>query len=142
MNISPNGISLIKSFEGLRLDAYTDSDGILTIGYGHTGLDVTPDLTITEGEAEQILMQDLESEEKCVNNCVKVALTQSQFDALVSFTYNLGCGSLRNSILLLKLNDGDDTGAATEFIRWCHVKGEVSPGLLARREAEQAMFLA
>lgn len=141
MNISEAGIELIKSFESCRLDAYRDSVGVLTIGYGHI-FGVYDGQHITEEEAERLLKVDLEMVEKCLANCVKVDITQSQYDALCSFTFNLGCGALRNSRLLLKLNDMDDEGAAFEFTRWDHAGGKVLAGLTRRRKAESELFSA
>src|SRR6478672_1366477 len=99
MNVSEEGITLIKRFEGLSLSAYQDSVGVWTIGYGHTK-NVNPGDELEEHEADFYLRQDLEGAEKCVNACVKGAITQGQFDALVSFAFNLGCGQLRKSTLL------------------------------------------
>ena len=97
----------IKNHEGLRLTAYKDGGGVWTIGYGHTGSDVREGLTIPLSEAERLLTRDLRVAEGHVNDAVKVKLTQNQFDALVSFTYNLGGGAFRSSTLLKLLNAGD-----------------------------------
>lgn len=141
MKISDQGIALIKEFEGCELTAYVCPAGVLTIGVGHTGRDVHAGQTITEEEADELLRKDLETFERCVNNYVG-PVTQSQFDALVSFAFNLGCDALRNSTLLRKLNDGDDVGAADEFGKWVKAGGKVLPGLVRRREAEKALFLS
>ncbi|MDE1715762.1 lysozyme [Chromobacterium amazonense] len=140
MKTSQNGIAIIQKFEGLRLTAYRDIVGVLTIGYGHTGPDVTPGLTITQPRAVALLQQDLAKFEAGVSRLVKVPLSQNQFDALVSFSYNLGLGSLQNSTLLRLLNAGDYVGAAGQFILWDKAGGKAVPGLLARRTAEQALF--
>lgn len=142
MNVSLAGIAFIKQQEGLRQVAYRDSAGILTIGYGHTGSDVTQGIMVTESQAEQLLLKDLETAEKCVNNCVKLSITQNQFDALISLAFNIGCGNFGQSHVLARLNDGDDANAANDFLNWSHCNGVEVPGLLARREAEKAMFLA
>lgn len=142
MNISDEGLALIKKFEGLRLEAYFDSVGVLTIGYGHTGQDVTEGMKIDEAVADALLRRDVASAEGCVNGCVTVEITQQEFDALVSFAFNLGCRTLKNSTLLRKLNASDYDGAALEFPKWCHAGGKELPGLVARREAEQALFEA
>ena len=134
-------IDLIKQFEGCRLEAYKDSVGIATIGYGHVS-GVTLGMTITQAEADAYLEADLAVAAKCVNNSVRVPLTQGQTDAICSFVFNLGCGALRNSTLLRKLNDGDDEGASLEFGKWNHAGGVVLAGLTARREAEMEQFLA
>src|ERR1700743_31650 len=100
MDYSDAGYALTEEFEGLRLTAYQDSVGVWTIGYGHTGADVTPDLTITQEQAGALLQQEVAASVSCVNAAVTVELAQNQFDALVDFTFNLGCGSLRSSTLL------------------------------------------
>ena len=141
MQISENGLDLIKQSESLRLDAYQDSVGVWTIGYGHT-IGVKENDRITQEQAEAFLKTDLETVEKCIVNCVSVNLTQGQYDALCSFVFNLGCIALRNSTLLRKLNAGDDVGAAEEFKRWDHAGGKVLAGLTKRRNAEAEMFLA
>lgn len=139
MIIGTNGLNLIKHFEGLRLSAYQCSAHVWTIGYGHTA-DVGENDVITEEEALYFLHQDLAESERAVNQYVHVPLTQNQFDALVSFVFNLGAGNFLTSTLLKKLNSGDD-GAAQEFGRWIHASGKALPGLVRRREAERALFL-
>jgi lysozyme len=134
------GLDLIKSFEGLRLSAYRDSVGIWTIGYGHTK-GVKPGDTITVEQANDFLREDLRDAERAVNDLTFLNLTQSQFDALVSFTFNLGRGNLQASTLLRRVNEGDFEGAAEEFLRWTKAGGKVLPGLVRRREAERALFL-
>ncbi|MBN3006243.1 lysozyme [Chromobacterium alkanivorans] len=141
MNISANGVKLIQQFEGLRLKAYQDAVGVWTIGYGHTGPDVTPGLVITQAQADALLARDLSRFEAGVTRLVQVPLNQNQFDALVSFSYNLGLGSLQNSTLLRLLNQRDYAGAAAQFPRWNKAGGKVLPGLTRRRAAEQALFL-
>jgi lysozyme len=140
MDISQNGLSLIEGFEGLRLTAYQDQVGVWTIGYGHTGRDVTPGLTITKDQANGLLHKDVQVPVQTINNSVKVALSQNQFDALVSFIYNLGTGSFLSSTLLKKLNTGDYTGAAQEFLRWNRAGGVVVQGLTNRRTKEMQLF--
>lgn len=134
------GLDLIKSFEGLRLSAYRDSVGIWTIGYGHTK-GVKPGDTITVEQANDFLREDLRDAERAVNDLTFLNLTQNQFDALVSFTFNLGRGNLQASTLLRRVNEGDFEGAAEEFLRWTKAGGKVLPGLVRRREAERALFL-
>jgi lysozyme len=141
MNISESGLALIKEHEGLRLDSYQDVVGVWTVGYGHTGAEVHEGLHITQDAANVLLLGDVETAEKCIQNCVAVTLTQSQFDALCSFVFNLGCTALRNSTLLRKLNAGDDVGAAEEFLRWNHAGGKIMAGLTKRRAEEMEMFL-
>ena len=140
MKISDEGIGLIKRFEGCRLKAYQDSVGVWTIGFGSTRGVGAGDV-ITQEEADRRLLADLETVEKCINNSVAVELTQQQYDALCSFTFNLGCGALRGSTLLKKLNDGDDDGAAQEFARWNKAGGQVLAGLVSRRKAEHDLFI-
>ena len=146
MQTSDKGISLIKQFEGCKLTAYQDSVGVWTIGYGWTqpvdGKPIRAGMTINQETAERLLKTGLVSYESDVSRLVKVGLTQGQFDALVSFTYNLGARSLSTSTLLRKLNAGDYAGAADEFLRWNKAGGKVLNGLTRRREAERALFLS
>ncbi|EMX6369198.1 lysozyme [Enterobacter hormaechei] len=146
MQTSEKGIALIKQFEGCKLTAYQDSVGVWTIGYGWTqpvdGKPIRSGMTIKQETAERLLKTGLVSYESDLSRLVKVGLTQGQFDALVSFTYNLGARSLSTSTLLRKLNAGDYTGAADEFLRWNKAGGKVLNGLTRRREAERALFLS
>lgn len=146
MQTSDKGIALIKQFEGCKLTAYQDSVGVWTIGYGWTqpvdGKPIRAGMTIKQETAERLLKTGLVSYESDVSRLVKVGLTQEQFDALVSFTYNLGARSLSTSTLLRKLNVGDYAGAADEFLRWNKAGGKVLNGLTRRREAERALFLS
>lgn len=139
MRLSPTGLDLIKSHDGLRLSAYQDVVGVLTIGYGHTS-NVKPDMAISEQEAEEILRRDVSLFEKAVNDLVTVPLNQNQFDALVSFAFNLGRGALQRSTLLSKLNARDYGGAAAEFDRWINAGGKPWPGLVRRRKEERELF--
>ena len=144
MTISVQGFALIKKFEGFKAIAYLCPAGIPTIGYGHTGSDVTKrDVgvkTISEDEASDLLRQDLKKAEEAVNRKVLVPISQNQFDALISFTYNLGEGSLASSTLLRLLNQGDYEGAQKEFVKWNKAGGKILLGLTKRREAEAALF--
>lgn len=146
MQTSDKGIALIKQFEGCKLTAYQDSVGVWTIGYGWTkpvdGKPIRAGMTIKQETAERLLKTGLVSYENDVSRLVKVDLTQGKFDALVSFTYNLGARSLSTSTLLRKLNAGDYAGAADEFLRWNKAGGKVLNGLTRRREAERALFLS
>lgn len=130
---------LIRAFEGLELKAYKCPAGVLTIGYGHTKT-VTAGMVITEEEAEALLREDLLWVEETINNKVTVPLTQSQYDALASFIYNVGSGAFTKSTLLRKLNTGDYVGASAEFKRWNKADGRVLKGLVRRRKAEQELF--
>lgn len=149
MRTSDAGIALIKAHEGLRLEAYPDPAkgwSVPTVGYGHTSAAGPPTVTrgmkITEAGADAILRADLQKFERAVTSAVHVPLTQQQFDALVSFTFNLGPGNLRSSTLLRKLNALDYQGAADEFGKWNKAGGRVLAGLTKRRAAERALFLS
>ncbi|HEJ7189530.1 lysozyme [Serratia marcescens] len=146
MQISKSGIELIKRFEGLRVKAYQDSVGVWTIGYGWTqpvdGKKVGPGMQIDQATADRLLKCGVVQYEQGVNQLVKVKITQGQFDALVSFAYNLGLRSLSTSTLLKKLNDGDKQGAANQFGRWVNSGVKRLDGLVARRAVEREMFLS
>lgn len=139
MNIGPQGLELIKRFEGVRLSAYLDSVGVPTIGYGHTK-DVFMGDTCTQAQAEMWLAEDCREAEQCVNNAVTVPLTQAEFDSLVSFVFNLGCGTFRRSTLLRMLNESDYDGAALQIRRFDKAGGQVLAGLTRRRDAEARLF--
>lgn len=139
MKISQKGIEVIKKFEGCKLEAYKCPAGVWTIGYGTTK-GVSAGMKITKEKAEELLKVDVEKFEKSVLKLVKVDLNQSQFDALVSFAYNLGEGNLSSSTLLKMLNNKDYYGASQEFIRWNKAGGKVLNGLIRRRETERNLF--
>ena len=141
MQISRAGLDLIKQFEGLYLKAYRCPAGVPTIGYGHTA-GVAMGQTITQQQADDYLRRDVRQFERAVSRLVRVPLTQGQFDALVSFAFNLGEGALAQSTLLRLLNAGDYSGAAAQFDRWNKAGGRVLPGLVRRRAAERALFEA
>jgi lysozyme len=142
--ISGRGIALIEEAEGCRLQAYPDpgtGGDPWTIGVGHTGADVHPGLTITRGQADALLRQDLAKFEHGVAALVAGhATTQGQFDALVSFAFNLGLGALGASSLLKLHKAGSYGAAAAEFGKWVHAAGRVLPGLIRRRAAEAALY--
>lgn len=166
MRTGTRGIDLIKQFEGLvdgdpetpGLDAYLCPANVVTIGWGHVVRDadgapyegeaglatvhdcIYPD-GITRPQAEALLRSDLDWAEADVRQAVTVGLCQHQFDALVSFTFNLGGANLRSSTLLKRLNAGDARGAAGEFWKWRRANGEILRGLVRRRAAEKALFL-
>ncbi len=140
MNISETGIELIKKFEGCVLKAYKCPAGVWTIGYGHTSK-VIEGQVITQMQAEEFLKQDLKQFETVLKNLVKVEINQNQFDALVSFCYNLGTGNLKSSTLLKLLNKGDYNEAAEQFDRWVYAGGKKLSGLVRRRAAEKELFL-
>jgi lysozyme len=141
MQYSKQGLALTEQFEGVRLEAYLDQVGVPTIGYGHTR-GVHLGMTCTQEQAEAWLEEDIQLATDDVNKYVIVQLTQGEFDALVDFAFNLGCGALNNSTLLKDLNAGNFAAAANEFEKWDHAGGQVVAGLLRRREAEMAEFRA
>jgi lysozyme len=145
VKISENGIQLLKRFEGLELEAYQDIAGVWTIGYGHTGPDVQPGMKISERDAEELLRRDLKPREQVVDGGTKVSLNQNEFDALVSFVYNVGAAAYRGSTALKRLNKGDRIGAADALTWWnkATVGGVLREvlGLTRRRAAERALFL-
>ena len=142
--VNAAGLKLIKEFEGLRLDSYICPAGVWTIGYGSTGEHVYPGQRITEPEAEELLRKDLWRFEDCVSSRVKVALTDNEYAALVSFAFNCGCGALQESTLLRRLNAGDPKPRvfSEELPKWVRGGGQVLPGLVRRREAEVALALS
>lgn len=140
-HISDAGICLIKQFEGCRLEAYRCAAGVPTIGYGHTS-GVAMGTKITQEEADRYLREDLKSFEHAVNCALTRPVSQNQFDALVSFTYNLGAGALKGSTLLKLLNAGNIKGAADEFPKWNKAAGKVLEGLTKRRMKERQLFLS
>jgi len=141
MKTSPAGIALIKHFEGFRSHPYQCQANVWTIGYGHTR-GVTPQTPpVSREEAELLLASDLTKYERSVLNLIRVKLTQGQFDALVSFTFNLGGGALQRSTLRARTNRRDFFGAAAEFLKWVRAGGVVSKGLVKRRKAEAQLFV-
>ena len=141
MKTSPKGIALIKEFEGLRLKAYKCPGGVWTIGYGHTA-GVKPGMVISEAQAEEYLTADLIASEKYLNN-LRLAINQNQFDALISFIYNVGTGNFSRSTLLRKVRaNPQDNSIMDEFLRWVYSKGRVLPGLQRRRLAEMKLYFS
>ena len=140
MTASETLLKALKGFEGLSLTAYEDAAGVLTIGYGHTGKDVRAGDRISEYWATELLRQDLRTAELAVNK-LEVARTQGQFDALVSFVYNLGIGRLSSSTLLKVIRRGGSKKAITrEFKRWVYAGGRKLKGLERRRAWEAKRF--
>jgi GH24 family phage-related lysozyme (muramidase) len=139
MKISTKGLALIKDMEGCELTAYFCPAGVLSIGFGSTGPHVKPGMTITEAEAEALLLNDLVRFEKAVNELVKVPMTQGAYDAMVSFTFNCGEGAFAESTLLKELNEGKDPNAVAkaQLPRWTN--GGLA-GLVRRRAAEVELF--
>ena len=139
MKISLEGLSLIKKFEGCKLVAYKCSAGVWTIGQGHT-TGVKEGDVCTQEEAEKLLRGDIFKFEEYVQDSVKVDLDQSQFDALVAWTFNLGPGNLRSSTMLKKLNNGEYESVPFEMRRWNKAGGKTLDGLIRRRQAESLLF--
>ena len=141
MKTSEKAYLLIRQFEGLRLTAYRCPAGVWTVGYGHTS-GVVPGMTITKERAEDFLKHDI----AIVENIVKAEcrnLRQCQFDALVSFVFNIGGGNFRKSTLLKKIRvNPDDNLIMDEFLRWVYAKGVVLPGLQKRRLAEIRLYFS
>lgn len=141
MTPSKNCTDLVKEFEGCKLEAYKCPAGVNTIGYGHTSGVQMGDVC-TQGQADQWLDDELIKFGKQVEAVVTAPINQQMFDALVSFTYNLGIGNLKDSTLLKYLNQGLYKDAADQFPRWNKSKGQELPGLTRRRAAERALFLS
>ena len=139
MITSQYGIDLIKHFEGCELEAYQCAAGVWTIGYGHTK-GVQPGDQWSESHANHMLEVELEEYENYVSTAVTVPLSQNQFDALVSWVYNLGNGNLTSSTMLKVLNSGDYAGVPAQIKRWNKAGGKVLEGLTRRRQAEADMF--
>lgn len=138
--ISPEGLAFIKQWEGLRLEAYRCTAGALTIGYGHT-LCVTEGMRISQEDAEKLLLCDLSIVEGAISRAVTVAITDNQFAALVSWTYNVGISAMRKSTLVRKLNASDFDAVPGELARWNKVSGnKVVAGLSNRRAAEAGLW--
>lgn len=138
---SQNGLALIKKFEGYRSTAYQCSAGVWTLGYGHTS-GVKAGDTCTLEQAEQWLKEDVRTAENAVN-AEGLKLTQNQFDALVSFTYNVGTAAFKSSTLLKKIKaDPDDPAIAQEFARWTYAAGQQVAGLANRRDDEAGLYFA
>lgn len=137
LGLSGAGLVAITGFEGYSEKSYITVKGdVPTIGYGHTGSDVQMGDTITKDEALKLLEKDTLAAQKAVKACVKVPLSQNEFDAYVSFTYNVGGGNFCTSTLVKKLNRGDYEGACQELKRWVYSGGVKYQGLVNRREME------
>lgn len=142
--INEAGLEIIKEFEGLRLTAYADPLGIATIGYGNTNSVTKEDIgvkTITKEEAEKLLNKDVKWAEISVFKSVKVPITDNQFSALVSWTFNLGSGNLNKSTMLKKINENHLKVVPTEMRKWNRAGGIILEGLKRRRSAEAELFL-
>jgi lysozyme len=144
MKISEQGLELIRQFEGLRLNAYRDAGGIWTIGYGHTSAAGQPHveqgMSITREEATRILARDAAQFANGVARRVHVEISQAQFDALVSFAYNVGLGNFERSSVLKAVNARDFAAVPRRLALWTKAVGKTLPGLVRRRAAEGALF--
>lgn len=138
--ISKNGLELIKRWEGCRTNAYLCPANVWTIGYGHTKT-AKPGMMISHTQADNLLLEDLKRFEEAVRRLVSVPLNQNQFDALVSFTFNVGEGAFQQSTLLKLLNSGNYSAASFQFGKWVYAGKKVLPGLVARREDEYQLFI-
>lgn len=143
MQLSAAGEAFLKDYEKLRLKAYkpTPKDK-WTIGYGHTGPEVVEGLEWTEQKAELQFWRDVTPAELAVTKATDVPLAQCQFDALVVLTFNIGPDAFMRSTLCSKVNARDRAGIAAEWVKWDHQGGQVVEGLLDRRKAELAMYMA
>ena len=141
MHTSKHGLNIIMHYEGFSPEPYRCPAGLLTIGYGHV-VKVHSPRHVTRAQAEILLMADVASAEKDVTRLIARQLSQNQFDALVSFTFNVGGGALQRSTLRARLNRGEVAEAADQFLRWVYGGGKKLPGLIRRRVAERALFLA
>jgi lysozyme len=140
LRISDAGIALIKRFESFCATVYLCPAGKPTIGYGHVVLLGEQFGTITEAEAIELLRRDLAIAEGAVRRLITVPLTQSQFDALVSFTFNVGEGALERSTFRRRINQGNWALAKRELLRWVYADGKRLKGLVVRREEEAGML--
>lgn len=138
--MSEKGRAILTQREGLRLAAYRDSVGVWTIGVGHTSAagppKVTPGLRLTKAQVDEIFARDLVKYEDAVNSAVKVSLAQNEFDALVSFCFNIGPGGFARSTVVKRLNAGDKHGAAEAMMMW-----NKPPEIIGRRKSEKSQFL-
>jgi GH24 family phage-related lysozyme (muramidase) len=141
LSVSNRLVDMIKKYEGFRANPYTCPGGVLTIGYGTT-MKPGQYTSITKEQADAILRRTISGFERSVKNLVVVPLNQNQFDALVSFAYNVGAGALKRSTLLKELNSGDYEGAANELTKFVRSNGKILPGLVKRREEERNLFLS
>jgi lysozyme len=139
MQISQEGLALIKKFEGCELEAYKCPAGVWTIGYGHTK-DVKEGDKINKDEANYLLQEEMIEFESYIDDMVEVELNQSQYDALCAWVYNLGPSNLGSSTLLKVLNEGKYEEVPQQIKRWNKANGEVLTGLIRRREAEALLF--
>lgn len=144
-HITQDGINLIKRLEGFSQTAYICPAGYSNIGYGHLVRDYELERYnkgITEAEAEELLRCDIQAAESAVLRLIDVPLTEGQFDALVSFTFNLGAGTLQRSTLRRKVNRQAQSEVPEQFMRWVWAGGKKLPGLIKRRATEANIYLS
>lgn len=142
-HVTEQGLNLIKRFEGFSPTIYICPAGYPTIGYGHVVLAHEQELFaggITQAEATELLRKDVGTAERSVLRLILVPLTDGQFDALVSFTFNLGAGALQRSTLRRKVNRGEHESVPTELMKWVWAAGKRLPGLVLRRKAEVSLY--
>lgn len=142
MQLGERGTALIQGFEKLELIGYLDEGGVPTAGWGHTGSDVRVGVAYSLDQAKEWFVGDTAEAVAAVNATVDAAITQDQFDAMVAFTFNVGVDAEEHATLVRLVNAGEMHAASDEFKKWIHVKGKVSPGLIARRDAERSLFLS
>jgi len=138
--ITQDGLDFIQDVEGCKLFAYLDTGGVWTIGVGHTGPEVVKGLTCSMEQALQWLKEDSEEAQEAIRQSVEGLLTQNQFNALVSFVFNVGINAFKKSTMLKLINKGDFDGAAKEFTKWNKDNGKEILGLSKRRILEQSVF--
>lgn len=147
-HINAAGLKLLMASEGCRLTAYPDpatapprgTGEPWTIGFGHCGPEVVPGLTITQAEADRLLLEDLAKFEKAVDELIKVELSENQRSAVICLVYNIGVGAFKKSTMLRLINSGDVVGAGRQILLWTKAGGRVMPGLVTRRQAELALY--
>lgn len=140
MKLSDAGVKHLEAEEGYREVPYMDAGGVLTVGYGHTGKDVRAGENVSLERAQELLRADVATAEACINKYVTVIQNQHQFDALVSFVYNVGTEAFKKSTLLQTINSGDVEGISNQFMRWVNVAGKRNKGLVNRRAAECRLY--
>lgn len=140
MKTSEAGCELIKSFEKLELKAYQDTGGVWTVGWGHTGPDVKESTWVDPQGAERLFQEDVSWAEGVVDGNITVPLEQYQYDALVSFVFNIGAYQFRTSTLVKKLNQKKYDEVPGELRRWVYDEHKVEPGLVKRRDKEATLF--
>lgn len=143
MQINARGLALLKSFEGCKLTSYKCPAGVWTVGYGSTGPHVKPGMTISQGEADELLLEDVERFEDGVNKLVAgVATNSDQFSGLVCLSYNIGLNAFAGSTVLKRHRLGNHLGASRAFGMWVRAGHKILPGLVRRREAERKLYLS